>query len=349
MTVPEAVEHEEREINLLPVLYEHPAGEATRAAAGSVFVHLVIALVLLTLPASRSAPDVRPIPDFRRATPLIAPPPQLTQTAPNRGPVSKEFDLEGLLARQGVRTPVPPRRSPPPGFRLPPAPKPGVPAPPRIEEAPQIAQQLPQGPANLPGTQLEAPPPQIQPQERAKLAFEPVGTPMTNQRPATGLGRVARPSASVGEAIREVARGGGGGSLVVEDLGDLNRGSIGEGIVLGPSRPKTGSTLELLSDPKGIDFRPYLIRVLAAVRRNWFAVIPESAHLGRRGRVQVQFAISRDGNVPKLVIALPSGTDSLDRAAVAGISASNPFPPLPAGYTGDQIRLQLTFLYNVRP
>jgi hypothetical protein len=33
---------------------------------------------------------------------------------------------------------------------------------------------------------------------------------------------------------------------------------------------------------------------------------------------------------------------------VAGISASNPFPPPPPEIQGLQIRLQLVFLYNVR-
>jgi TonB family protein len=68
---------------------------------------------------------------------------------------------------------------------------------------------------------------------------------------------------------------------------------------------------------------------------------------GQRGRVVIQFAIARQGNVPKLVISMPSGTDALDRAAVAGISASNPFPPLPPEFKGDTIRLQLSFLYNM--
>jgi TonB family protein len=107
-----------------------------------------------------------------------------------------------------------------------------------------------------------------------------------------------------------------------------------------------GSSLELLSDPMGADFRPYLLRVLSSVRRNWFAVIPESARLGRRGKVVVQFAISKDGKVPKLIIASPSGADPLDRAAVAGISASNPFPPLPDDFKGNEVRLQLVFVYN---
>jgi len=81
--------------------------------------------------------------------------------------------------------------------------------------------------------------------------------------------------------------------------------------------------------------------------RNWLAVIPESAKLGRRGRVGIQFSISKAGSVPKLVIVANSGTDALDRAAVAGVSASNPFPPLPAEYKGDRIVLQFNFAYNM--
>jgi TonB family protein len=144
-----------------------------------------------------------------------------------------------------------------------------------------------------------------------------------------------------------MARGGGTGGLIVGDVG-LGVGGIGEAINLPPAPGKSGSTLELLSDPQGVDFRPYLIMVLSSVRRNWYAVIPESAKYGRRGKVVIQFAISRDGRVPKLVIVTPSGTEALDRAAVAGVSASNPFPPLPTEFQGQQIRLQFVFAYNIR-
>jgi len=115
-----------------------------------------------------------------------------------------------------------------------------------------------------------------------------------------------------------------------------------------PSRGRTRSSLELLSEPRGVDFKPYLIRILASVKRNWTAIMPESARMGRRGRVVIQFIINRDGSVPKLVIATPSGADALDRAAVAGISATNPFPPLPAEFRGDSVRLQFVFLYNMQ-
>jgi len=91
--------------------------------------------------------------------------------------------------------------------------------------------------------------------------------------------------------------------------------------------------------------KPYLIQVLALVKRNWYAVIPESAHLGAQGLVELQFIIDRSGQVPKLVIATPSGSEPLDKAAVAGISASVPFPPLPSDFKGQQIRLQFAFKY----
>ena len=81
----------------------------------------------------------------------------------------------------------------------------------------------------------------------------------------------------------------------------------------------------------------------------WHAVIPESARLGMiRGRVSLQFSVARDGSVPKLVIAASSGVPALDRAAVAGISASNPFPPLPGDFNGQTVRLQFKFAYNMK-
>ncbi len=70
--------------------------------------------------------------------------------------------------------------------------------------------------------------------------------------------------------------------------------------------------------------------------------------MGRRGRVLLQFIIDRGGAVPKLVIAMQSGTEAFDRAAVAGISASVPFPPLPPEFKGGEVRLQFSFTYNMK-
>lgn len=182
--------------------------------------------------------------------------------------------------------------------------------------------------------------------KRAALQLEDPKARMPSRPGEARLGTLelaARSDQFVQGAIQDMIRGGGGRQVVGDGIG----GALSEGVL--PSGPsKSGSVLELLSDPRGVDFRPYLTQILAAVRRNWFAVIPESARMGMtRGRTLIQFSVARNGTVPKLVIAKTSGAPPLDRAAVAGISASNPFPPLPGEYLGQDIRLQFTFLYNI--
>ncbi len=103
----------------------------------------------------------------------------------------------------------------------------------------------------------------------------------------------------------------------------------------------------ILSDTRGVDFGPYLARVVWNVRRNWYAVIPVTARLGQKGRVAIVFEILKDGSVPELRLVASSGSEPLDRAAVAAIRASNPFPPLPEEFTGEHLVLQFMFLYNM--
>jgi TonB family protein len=278
----------------------------------------------------------------RQITPLIAPFTDLTQTAPNRGKVNKQFNVESVQPRPRLQVPrtAPTRKLALPAEKKPvPAPAPNLPDAPKVE----VAQQTPQ--MDLPP--VAAPPPQIQPQEKPpekpKLAFE---TPIPASS-GTGTGKLAKPSTSVQDALNAVTQGGVGGALVVGDPAAISPSATG-GLNAPPIPGKPGASLELLSNPLGADFKPYLIQVLAKVKLNWFNVWPQTARMGRQGRVVIQFAIDRHGNVPKLVIPSGSGTESLDRAAIAGISASQPFPQFPTGFTGEQIRLQLNFVYNMR-
>lgn len=103
----------------------------------------------------------------------------------------------------------------------------------------------------------------------------------------------------------------------------------------------------ILSDTRGVDFGPYLARVVYVVRRNWYAEIPESARLGEKGRVAIVFEILKDGTVPQLRLVATSGAEALDRAALGGIRASVPFPPLPEEFTGNHLVLEFIFLYNL--
>jgi TonB family protein len=71
--------------------------------------------------------------------------------------------------------------------------------------------------------------------------------------------------------------------------------------------------------------------------------------LGEKGRVGVVFEILKDGSVPEVRLVASSGSDPLDRAAMAGIHASVPFPPLPEEFTGNHLVLQFIFLCNLAP
>jgi TonB family protein len=318
----------------------------------SLAAHAVlISAFVAAAPTLTSLPDADPTAFIRReqSTPLIAPPQQLTQRDPNRGPLSREFNVDSIRPRGESEPRVPsPGAAPSPAlsgrrFKVPEPRRPTVPSP-GITEAPPIdlarGSQAPPPGLGLPTPSL--PPPRIETQERPKLALETPGTSggSPEQR---GTIEIPRPKLGVSEAIRQAARAGG--TVVVGD--DDGFSSPSGGLRPSPNAGRVGSNLELLSDPQGVDFRPYLLRVLSAVRRNWYAVIPESARFGRQGRVVVQFAIGRDGAVQKIVFSLQSGTDALDRAAIAGVSASVPFPPLPSEFKGTQVRLQMTFLYNI--
>ncbi|MBV9504179.1 MAG: TonB family protein [Acidobacteriia bacterium] len=306
----------------------------------SLLAHGVIIGLLLLIPARSAEPDRTET--RRHVIQILEFPTELTQRAPNKGKISKEFDAVAEVERPKVQIPHgAPSTTRPRAFQ------PGVQEPlPQTQTAPlPEAPKVENAPPKPDVPQLSQLTPQIEPIEKPKIVLENPAAPPAPVAP--GQSKVAIPNASVDEAIRQAVRSKPSGGVTVGDLDLSGTGGIGDGLNLPPTPGVQGSNLELLSDPQGVDFRPYLMQVLAAVRRNWLAVIPESAKLGRRGRVGVQFSISRTGSVPKLVIVTNSGTDALDRAAVAGISASNPFPPLPTEYKGDRVVLQFNFAYNV--
>ena len=85
-----------------------------------------------------------------------------------------------------------------------------------------------------------------------------------------------KPAAPKPNPLRDALRAGGGGVTV----GDITEDSPRvPGIT--PSPCNDCSALQLLSDPNNVDFKPYLLQVLAVVKRHWLSVIPDSARLGQ--------------------------------------------------------------------
>lgn len=309
--------------------------------AASLAVHAVFLLFATHLPSfqNRNEPEQQVI---VRRIPLYMPRDILTQKAPNRQKISKQIDLADLLASQQAEARQAAAKPSTKHFELP---KQAAPqkmsktAPQILPEAPQVAlNQTPGSPPPGVASGITAPPPPVP----AEQPFQNVGT----ETPPNPHPKLAPPKNPVQAAINGLTQNGNGRHVVVTDDNSSEPlpgapGSIGR---LGAQH----AAVELQSDPQGADFKPYLTRILAIVRANWRRVIPESARMGTlRGRTVLEFIINRDGSIPKVVIADPSGSEPLDQAAVAGLSMSNMLPPLPDDYRGMQVRLAFSFSYNM--
>ena len=222
--------------------------------------------------------------------------------------------------------------------------------PPKIPSAPaqQQAQATPAAPApaQQQAPQQQQPNPaqgqqmaQLQPgiqQDNPRLPSQQQGTP---KFPAN-FGGIMSPGSSIEQAARAVAEHRGGGSY------GGGGGDYGAGP--GGTAARVQGNLEVLTDTQGVDFGPYLSRVLDAVRRNWYNIIPEEARppLLKKGKVSIEFVILKNGNIAGMVLRGPSGDVALDRAAWGGITASAPFAPLPGEFHGPYLGLRFHFYYN---
>lgn len=307
--------------------------------AASVALHFVLFLIAIQMPSVVQDEPRRTV--VMHHIPLYLPRDVMTQREPNRQKLSKQIDLADLLASQQSHARPSAPRPRVKRFELPkqsPAPPPKSP-PQILPEAPAVA--MNQAPAPLPlgsPNGITAPPPPAP----STSPFEDVGT----QAAPSAHPKLAPPKSGIQAAINGLAQNSNGRHLIISD-DSPSEPSLGSPGAL--SRPEgQHAAVELQTDPEGADFKPYLRQILSIVRANWRRVIPESARMGTlRGRTVVEFIISRDGNIPKLVTSDPSGSEPLDRAAVAGLSMSNPLPPLPADFKGYQIRLAFSFAYNM--
>jgi TonB family protein len=317
-----------------------------KAAIGAIGINVAIVVTLALLPDTVFRPPDLPQP-VERVTPLIMPPLELTQKDPNRGKITKEFEVQAPEApRKAIQAPPsPPKMKRAEAAKPAPVPAPPAPAPPvPLPEPPRVEAARENPPAELPRPVQQAapPPPQIQVAEKPKLTFESVPPPAGPLPPEQR--RIAMPNTSVTEIAKEVVQGGSPMGMTVGDAAASGSAYNGMSQSSAPGNPL--ANIQLKSDAEGVDFRPYLLQIMATIKRNWLAVIPESARMGRRGRVALQFVIGKEGSIDKVVYAEQSGNSSLDRAAVAGVSASNPLPPLPREFKGTRIVLQLNFVYR---
>jgi len=316
---------------LLELHDQRQRAKRREAAFLSVIAHLCLALLLLFSPKFFQPVVIQPVPEQQQKqqlTFLEMPKDLITPKKPvqpkalsNR---DRHFDQPTKIP-DSISAPV-----------TRPAPKPTPPPP----GPPQPAQPQPTTPPPAPAP---APKPAPQPKPDDSLKLSDVPHPTNNPKLNLNLGAASQLQKAIEDAARDRSSRGQG----VTEVAPLPapRQSGGGGSAPG----QTGAGVQILTDTQGVDFDPYLRRVVEIVRRNWYAVMPETVYLGTQGKVVIVFNINADGSVPGIHMVGLSGTASLDQAAAASISASNPFPPLPSQFHGPFITLQFGFYYNLNP
>ena len=270
---------------------------------------------------------------------------------------SKELGIVYVPPDAGDLTKAPkPEEPPPPKISkktlskvAPPRPENHMP-PPRPTEAPATTapSELPSAPTPRPSTAPPAPvnaQPDPTPTKSELLPAEPKAQP--NRKLDLGLSNTSPGRAMQQDLSDAIKRAPGGPSYQEEG----SPGGTGRGRPGGHGGAQTGAGASIISPTDGVDFDSYLRRLVAKVRQNWIAVMPESVYLGDQGVVAITFRINSDGSFPpeSLNLDRSSGKDPLDTAAMAAIRSSSPFEPLPPQFKRPYIELRFGFYYNVKP
>jgi TonB family protein len=210
----------------------------------------------------------------------------------------------------------------------------GPPAPRPEPQQPLTQQQVaPQQQQPAPAPSKAAPSQPLQPQPQGVTPAPPPEPKPAPTKPDFNTGL------SAGETIRQAARGA---ATPQQESGDYGANRT-------PQHPGVNAGVDILSDTMGVDFGPYMQRVIAATYRSWIPLIPESARppLDKSGKVGIEFRINPDGSVKQMVLKFPSGDVALDRAAWGGITGASPYPPLPKNFKGPYLALRFGFYYNI--
>lgn len=209
------------------------------------------------------------------------------------------------------------------------------PKPPAPEPAPQPQQAAPPQPVTPPPVQQAAPaPPSVAaPQPSPQIPLETPRPSPVPARPDFKLGP-QNPADQLRQAMRDSAHG---------ETGGMSGGALAQ-------HSGADGGAQILSDTQGVDFGPYLQKVIRETDRTWDPLIPEEVNppILKRGQCEVIFTILPNGRLQAHAMQLTgrSGDVALDRAAWGAIEGAD-YPPLPREFHGPYLQLRFRFQYNV--
>ena len=195
----------------------------------------------------------------------------------------------------------------------PPAPEPSTPAPANATPPPPSPSAATPTPRSVPQVIAEAPTPQ------------PNSRPNFNTNPGTA-------GENIQNALNKAAH---------------TRSGNGTQFSASPSNP-LGGGIDILSDTQGVDFDPYLRRIIADIKRNWLPLIPEEARppISKQGETYIRFTINPDGNIAVMHLDGSTHDVAIDHSCWSAIVSEGQFPPLPSQFHGPNLELRIHFLVN---
>jgi len=209
-------------------------------------------------------------------------------------------------------------------------PKPTPPAPAPEQHADATP---PPAPAPVAQPQPAAPPTTAAPVPNPPLALE---TPRPAPVPARP--NFSFDSGNPADQLRQAMR----------DSGRPSPGGIG---MRGPAPgkdPSGGSGARILSDTQGVNFDPWMQKLIRETHRTWDPLVPDEVlpPINKRGEVAIVFTVLPNGRlVPhSMTLAGRSGDVALDRAAWGAIESAD-YPPLPREFHGPNLQIELIFDY----
>lgn len=210
---------------------------------------------------------------------------------------------------------------------------PGAAAAAKLPSAPQPAAPQPQPQAQQPAQPpAPTPLPQRPPVEQAA-----VDAP----RPAPTAPNFGQTGQSAGDAIRQATQ-----------QASQNRGQGGDyGANLPVTHQGLNTGVDVLSDTMGVNFGPYLTRILREIKATWLPLIPEEARppLNKQGETLIRFTILPDGHIGAMYLDGSTHDDAINKSAWGSITGVGQFPPLPKEFRGPNLELRIHYLVNKNP
>ena len=210
-------------------------------------------------------------------------------------------------------------------------PKPTPPAPEQAKAAPPpppVEQAQPQ-------QQPVAPPSVAPPAPNPQIALDTPKPSPVPARPNFSLGSQS-PQDQLRQALRDSAHSQNGGGMSGPPLAQHSGADAGA---------------QILSDTMGVDFQPWLQKVIRETYRTWDPLIPEEVNppILKRGECEIVFTVLPNGRLQPhaMILTGRSGDVALDRAAWGAIEGAD-YPQLPHEFHGPYIQLRFRFQYNIR-